>query len=153
MVLFGIVSFIACARNESRSRRLDNQAIDPESARKLSDGFATDLIQDRRRAIRIQTERVFQDLVDERHLDSILDQMNETYGKPLQFKFKQVEWGSKEYDSGTKEMYKFWYSAQTTKYESGSHFLVVEVVQDGDRLAVSSFSIVNFPLGVPPNLK
>jgi hypothetical protein len=50
-------------------------------------------------------------------------------------------------------MRKFWYAAKTTKYEKGSHFLIVEVVPDGGELAVSSFAIVNFPLGIPETLK
>jgi hypothetical protein len=147
------MSFTACVRKDTVNNDLDRGSIDLEDARKLSDLLTTDLIHDRRSEIRATTEKAFRDVVDENQLGSMLDQMNESYGKPLEFKFKQAELGARAYDWGTKPMRKFWYAAKTTRYEQGSHFLVVEVVPDGDRLAVSSFAIVSFPLGVPPNLK
>ena len=127
---------------------------DLEAAQKLSSSLADDLINDRRSAIRASLEKRFRDAIDEEHFNAMLDQMIEVYGKPLDFELKQHELGSKEYDNDqTKPMRKFWYAAQTTKYEKGSHFLIVEVVPDDRRLAVSSFAIVNFPIGIPPGLK
>ena len=84
-------------------------------------------------------------------LHSILAQMIQVYGKPVDFKFKKQELSSK--DGTSKVIRKLWYSTQTTKYEKGSHFLLIEVVSDEGTLALSSFAIVNFPLGVPETLQ
>jgi hypothetical protein len=99
-------------------------------------------------------EKTFQNGVNSEALNSIVQQMIEVYGKPMEFEFKQDESGSKDYaDGSTRPLRKFWYAAKTTKFEKGSHFLIVEVVPDGDRLAVTSFAIVNFPVGIPETLK
>jgi hypothetical protein len=95
----------------------------------------------------------FQTSITDEQFDSMVLQVLESYGRPLGLEFKQEESGSKMYsDGGTKPVEKFWYAAKTTKYENG-YFLIVEVVPDGSTLAVSSFSMVNFPLGVPENLR
>jgi len=93
-------------------------------------------------------------ILKEEELNSTLEQMMQVYGKPIDFELKQEESGSKVYADGTtKAMRKLWYAAKTTKYEKGSHFLIVEIVPDGDKLAVSSFAIVNFPVGIRDTLK
>lgn len=129
-------------------------SIDSNEARTLSDGLADDLIRNRTDAIRGKLERVFQSSVKENGLERITSQMIEAYGQPLECEYKQEELGSKIYSDGkVKTMRKFWYALRTKKYEKGNHFLVVEVVPDDAGLAVSSFSIVEFSQGVPPNLR
>lgn len=129
-------------------------AVDSTTARNLSNRVANDLIDDGRNILRDRMEIAFRDTVAANDFDSIIDQMVQVYGRPIEFEFKQEELGSKLYADGTtKAMRKFWYAAKTTKYEKGSHFLIVEVVSDGQELAVSSFAIVNFPLGIPETLK
>jgi len=84
----------------------------------------------------------------------MVDQINETYGRTLAFEFKQEESGQEIYDNGkTKQLCKFWYAIRTTKFQQGSHFSIVEVVPEDNGLAVSSFSTVSFPSGLPQNLK
>lgn len=84
----------------------------------------------------------------------MLSQMFESYGRPLEFSFKQDELGSKTFSDGKRRaMRKFWSAARTTKYAQGSHFLIVEVVTENGTLAISSFCILNFPFGVPDALK
>lgn len=129
-------------------------AIDSNKARELGNSIANDLLRDSVKGLHQKLEKAFRDSVKEEELNSILEQMAQVYGKPMDFEFKQEELGSKVYvDGTTKAMRKLWYAAKTTKYEKGSHFLIVEVVPDGDKLAVSSFAIVNFPLGIPDTLK
>lgn len=128
--------------------------MDHSAARKLSDSLVDDLTNDRRENIRARTEKAFQDEVGERQFNLMLEQMLEANGKLLEHELKQEEVGSKLYaDSQSKPMIKFWYAVRTTRYEMGSHFLIVEVVPDGDGLAVSSFAIVTFSQEVPPALK
>lgn len=134
----------------------DTQELPPdfEAARTLSNSLADDLINDRRSDIRASLENAFRDAIDEKQFNGMLDQMIEAYGKPLDFELKRYESGTKEYaNSQTRPMRKFWYAAQTTKYKKGSYFLVVEVVPGDATLAVSSFAIVNFPAGIPPDLQ
>ncbi len=127
--------------------------MDGLTARNLSDRVANELIQDPRDN-RDSMESAFRDTVTANDFNSILDQMVQVYGKPIEFEFKREELGSKVYADGTtKAMRKFWYAANTTKYEKGSHFLIVEVVPDGGNVAVSSFAIVDFPLGIPETLQ
>ena len=80
--------------------------------------------------------------------------MYQAYGTPLEFEFKNVERGNKAYPNGeNKEMFKFWYAARTSKAEKGLYFLFVEVVQDDQNVAFSSFAIVQFQGEVPENLR
>lgn len=147
------ISLSACGRQASTSEN-ERFPIESTTARNLSDHVANDLIQDHRNILRNRMDNAFRETVAANDFDSIVDQMLQVYGKPIEFKFKQEESGSKLYANGTtKAVRKFWYAAKTTKYEQGSHFLIVEVVTDGAELTVSSFSIVNFPLGIPETLK
>ena len=84
----------------------------------------------------------------------MLDQIYKAYGTPLEFDFKQAEFGTKNYPDGqVKEMSKFWYAARTSKFDKGDHFLFVEVVKDEPDVAFSSFAIVRFAGEVPPSLR
>lgn len=143
----------SCGRRAPGSETEQSQ-IESTSARNLSDRVADDLIHDRRNILRERMEKAFRDTVAANDFDSTIDQMLQVYGQPIELEFKQEELGSKLHSDGTtKAMRKFWYAAKTTKYDEGSHFLVVEVVPDGRELAVSSFAVVNFPLGIPETLK
>ena len=132
----------------------DPNVLSPFGSKKLADTVATGLLQDQKSVVYGNLEKSFRDSMTESDLDSVMKQMVQAYGRPIEFQFKKEEVGSKTYDDGTqKPMRTFWYAARTTKHEIGSHFLIVEVVPDDKRLAVSSFAIVNFPLGIPETLK
>ncbi len=152
-VLAWAILSLACGR---QAPTLETEEFVPDSttARIISHRVANDLIRDDRNILRDRMENAFRNTVVANDFDSIIDQMEKVYGRPIEFDFKQEELGSTLYADGTtRAMRKFWYAAKTTKYEKGSHFLIVEVVPDGPELAVSSFAIVNFPLGVPETLK
>ncbi len=128
--------------------------IDSAAARHLGDQVAKDLEADNRDALRERMESAFTNTVSAKEFDDICNQMVEIYGRPIEFEFKQEELGSKfDAHGATTPMRKFWYAAKTTKYDKGSHFLIVEIIRDQGEVAVSSFAIVNFPLGVPETLK
>lgn len=131
-----------------------DKAIDHEHARKLSDSIADNLLRDERANFRKLMEKGFRDYYDDASVSGLIDQMFAMYGKPLQFDYKMDELGRKTASGGyDKPLRKFWYAAKTTKYEKGTVYLIVEVVPDEGGLAGSSFSLVTFPLGVPPSLK
>lgn len=148
------ICLTACAPTVRPSADVNARSIDRETARELSDGFESALVKNDRKYVYSKLERTYRDAVSERQFNSTLDQIDSAYGKVLAFEFKQDEVGTKEYETGeTKPMRKFWYAITTTKFQKGSHFSIIEVVEDGTSLAVSSFSVVSFPAGVPSNLK
>ncbi len=129
-------------------------AIDRAKARELSDSVAENLLKDDRLNLRNQMEKAAREYYDEKSFGSTVDQMFGMYGKALQAEYKMDEVGRKTGSGGyDKPMRKFWYAVQTAKYEKGSVYLIVEVVPDDGALAMSSFSMVTFPLGVPPSLQ
>lgn len=153
-ILAVVLGLSACVPSKVISTNTPEPPADLQAARTLANSLADNLVNDRRSDIRASLENAFRDAIDEKQFNALLDRMIEAYGKPLDFELKRYEMGTKEYaDSQTKPMRKFWYAAQTNKYKKGSHFLIVEVVPDGRTLAVSSFAIVNFSAGIPPDLK
>ena len=83
-----------------------------------------------------------------------MDNLYQTYGKPLCADYKKNMVGQKPGITGIdRPMRKFWYAAETTRYAKGTHFIFVEVVENNNQLSCSGFAIVNFPLGVPSDMK
>jgi hypothetical protein len=99
-------------------------------------------------------ERAFRDAVSEQDVGPMLGKIYAAYGRPLEVEPKNDEVGYKAYGSGVrKPMRKFWYAVRTSTRQKGTYFLFTEIVPDGGPLACSGFSIVSFPLGIPPSLK
>ena len=130
-----------------------SKAINLEQARELSDSIAGNLVKDDRTYVRNAMERGFRDYYDEAAFSSFVDQLFSAYGKPLEVEYKMDELGRKTAMGYDKPMRKFWYALETSKFARGTHFLIVEVVPDGESLAVASFSVVSFSGEVPQNLK
>jgi hypothetical protein len=151
-LILTIAVLSSCDRLKSTSGAPPN--IDISEARKLGDSVTSDVLRHDLKDLHKKLEKPFRDLANEENLNSMLMQMIQVYGRPVDFEFKKQELSSKVYPDGTsKVMRELWYSTQTTKYEKGSHFLLIEVVPDEGTLAVSSFAIVNFPLGIPETLQ
>jgi hypothetical protein len=109
---------------------------------------------DRRKDIRSKLERAFQESFDDSQFNSMVDRISRTYGQVLEAELKEDGEGFKTYENAeTKPSRKFCYAVRTARFEKGSRFLMVEIVPDGNRLAVSEFAIVAFPLGVPSDLQ
>ena len=153
-VLLVVSCLSSCVRSQFISTNSQEPSLDGEAARTLANSLADNLVHDHRSEIRASLENAFREAIDEKEFNALLDRMIDAYGKPLDFELKRSEQGTKQYvGSQTKPMRKFWYAASTSKYKKGSHFLIVEIVSDGNRLAVSSFAIVNFSAEIPSDLK
>jgi hypothetical protein len=152
-----LILFVGCVKPPiipTASQAEADKAVDHEKARKLSDSIAGHLLKDERANLRTSMEKGFRDYYDDASASAIIDQMFAMYGKPLQVEYKMDELGRKTGAGGyDKPMRKFWYAVKTTTHEKGTVFLIVEIVPDEGDLAGSSFSLVTFPLGVPPSLK
>ena len=152
-----LLLFVACIKPPiitPSSQAEADKAINLERARKLSDSVADNLLKDDRASLRNLMEKGFRDYYTDASFSSLIDQMFAAYGKPLDVEYKMDELGRKTGAGGyDKPVRKFWYATQTTKYQKGTVFLIVEVVPDEGALAVSAFSLVTFPDGIPPSLK
>jgi hypothetical protein len=150
---FALMNIIVMACHKAPPS-FDPTAVNSIGSKELADTLATSLMQDQKSEVYRNLEKSFRDSMTESDLDSVMKQMVQAYGRPIEFQFRQEEVGLKTYDDGTqKPLRTFSYAARTTKHEIGSHFLIVEVVPDDRRLAVSSFAIVNFPFGIPDSLR
>jgi len=160
LFLFGIyVSSVAQPQNVGKSSPnqefIDGSSINFQKARNFSDSFVEAIIKDMYSDLRRKLAKDLRDSIPEEQIKPTLDKIYATYGgKPLEPEFKMDEIGYKLYSEGVKKpLRKFWYAIRTTEHKKGTHFLFVEVVPEGDRLVCAGFSIVTFPLGVPPALK
>jgi hypothetical protein len=81
--------------------------------------------------------------------NSSLDEVLEHYGQPIELQFK-----SEEILTGAQDpVSRIWYAMRTTKHDKWSHFLIIDIVVEDNDLAVSRFSIVDFPHGIPEFLR
>ncbi|MFL6334504.1 MAG: hypothetical protein ACJ754_14410 [Pyrinomonadaceae bacterium] len=141
-------------RGDSNQEAVADSPVDQKKARELSDSLAKAVIEDRTKDLYPKMEQAFRDAVPENGMKPLLEQMYAAYGKPLEVEYKKDEEGFKVYGDGTrKSMRKFWYAVRTSKAKKGTYFLLTEIVPEGDSLACTAFSIVNFPLGIPPSLQ
>jgi hypothetical protein len=129
-------------------------AIEETSARSFSDSVIKDLLNDDRDGLFSKIETPARDYYKVEGFNTLIGNLFETYGKPLSVEYKKNMVGRRSDAVGSnRPMRKFWYSVETTKYKKGTHFVFVEVVREGDQLSSSAFAIVNFPMGVPDDMK
>ena len=99
-------------------------------------------------------EQAFREAVSEKDMRPLAEKVYSWYGKPLEAEFKSEEIGYRMNESGERmPLRKYWCAVRTTEHEKGTAFLFTEIVLDGETLACAQFSIVTFPLGVPPSLR
>lgn len=128
--------------------------VDLAKARELSDQVVNDMLNGRGAAIRAKTEDAARAKSTDEQFDQALVRIGLTYGKLSLVEFKTAESGFEPREiGGRKPMLKFWYAAATDQHEMGTHFVFVQIVPDGARLACSAYSMVTFPNGVPKQLK
>ena len=129
--------------------------FDRKKARELSDSIVDALIKNDRPALRSKMVKEARDYYDQAAFDDIIDKMFDSFGAPQEVKFKKAEqgrkWGSGGFD---RPMLKHWYAVRTTKadYEK-LNYVFVEIVPDEGGYASSGVSIVNFPMGIPDDMK
>jgi predicted small lipoprotein YifL len=138
----------------SNQATVDGSSIDPKKAHEFSDGVVQAILEDRYGELRQKMEQAFRDAVSEKDMKPIVEKVYSMYGKPLEAEFKNEEIGYRMYENGErKPLRKYWYVVRTSKHEKGTAFLFTEIVPDGESLACVQFSIVTFPLGIPPSLR
>lgn len=165
MIVILAVYAVACSRIQTSAPQLRTPRpitrapeakpeIDKDAARKLSDSIVEDYLYDRRKPLKTRMESGLRDALTDEAYGKILDQMGDSYGKPLDAEYKMDESGWKTAPGYNKPVRKFWYATQTSKYPKGQVFILVEIVPDGDELAGSGLSLVTFPLGgIPDDLR
>jgi hypothetical protein len=154
IILIIAAILIGCAKSPTDANKPDDAAVDKSKARQLSDKIVDDMINGRGADIWLLSEESFRTGSSEQQFNQTLTQMTATYGQPLETEFKTDEYGFEPRTvGGRKPMRKFWYAVKTDRHEKGTHFIFVQIVPDGERLACSAFSIVTFPKGVPEQLK
>ena len=133
---------------------VDGSSIDPKKAREFSDSVVQAILEDRYGDLRQKMEQAFRDAVSEKDMKPTVEKVYSWYGKPLEAEFKSEELGYRMYENGErKPLRKYWYAVRTSEHEKGTAFLFTEIVPDGESLACVQFSIVTFPLGIPPSLR
>lgn len=146
-----------CLNKSSNMSSLPNTSdgvSEEERVRKFSDDFVTDIVNDQPKESLDKMEKDFRRRTDINKFSLYLAQLFEVYGSLTSCKYKKYDIEVKIILSGEeKPMRKFWYACGTSKYEMGSHFLFVEVINYGTESAVSSFAIVTFPQGIPKDLQ
>lgn len=153
VLLIAVVLAIGCAKTPTGDKTGES-VVDREAARQLSDKTVDDMINGRGAAIRANSETTFRATMSDEQFNQTLARMSLTYGQPLEAEFKFDESGYEPRTvGGRKPMRKFWYAVKTAKHEKGTHFIFVQVVPDGERLACSAYSMVTFPNGVPTQLQ
>ncbi|MCY7377139.1 MAG: hypothetical protein LH472_14360 [Pyrinomonadaceae bacterium] len=153
VLLFAAILLANCA-GKATDNAPDASAVDKLKARQLSDKIVDDMINNRSADIWLLSEEAFRAGNSQEQINQLLERMTTTFGKPLEAEFKTDESGYEPRTvGGRKPMRKFWYAVKTDQHEKGTHFIFVQIVPDGDRLACSAFSIVTFPKGVPELLK
>src|SRR6266850_1039376 len=93
LYLMALVTSLGLYAGCSRQAKSNNNSVtelpnSSERARQVSDGLASDLINDRRKEMRAAVANEFRSAVDERQFGSIVDQIVESYGRPIEFEFK-----------------------------------------------------------------
>lgn len=127
--------------------------IDAKKAREFSDNLAKAIIEDRYREIYSKMEKPFRDAIAEKDLPQTLEKLYAVYGKPSEVEYKMTDVGFEMRNDQKRPVHKNWYAVKTSKVEKGTYFLFIDIVPNGDFLTCSSFAIVNFPQGIPSQLK
>ena len=128
--------------------------FDREKARAKSDAIVDAFMKNDRPLLRSKMETAMQEYYDQPAFDDILDQVIGAFGSPKEVQFKKADQGQKVGPGYDKPILKHWYAVKTSKSDYSSlNYIFVEIVPDGDDYASSGFSIVNFPKGVPEEMR
>jgi hypothetical protein len=122
-------------------------------ARALAQAFVEDLRSGRLDAAYARMEKGYRAEAPLQALKNGLDAMMGYYGTPSAYVYKAQEEGRRRYpDSSEKPQSKVWFATPTPKHAIGV-FAYVQVVPDGDHLAVATFSLLSFPEEPPEMLR
>lgn len=128
-------------------------AVAPEPARTLASAFVEDLHSGRIDAAYARMEQSYRSEASPQALRNGLDTMMNYYGTPTAYVYKAQEEGRRRYPDGSeKPQSKVWFATPTPKHAKGV-FAYVQVVPEGDHLAVATFSLLSFPEEPPEMLR
>lgn len=129
-------------------------AIDRDQAFEFSNKFIEDVIAERNQEIYSKMSDYFQKAYSLDEIPNTIEKLNLHFGKLIETEYKTEEIGYWMFPDGTKKpMRKFFYAIKTDKADKGKYFLQVSVIADGTQLRCGSFSMLDFPDGVPEQLK
>jgi len=161
IIVFCFVIGHACASSPTNTEQVPSPTSTPlpyefdrTKAKSISDSIVDELIKNERDALFSKMETEFRNYYNKDAFDGIIDKMFGMFGSPIEAEFKKAGQGRRVGSGGyDKPMIKHWYAVRTSKHDYGSHFIFVEIVPDGDVYASSGVAIVNFPMGVPDDMK
>ncbi len=83
--------------------------------------------------------------------DATLDRVANSFGELTSCERKKTDWlqGLEQ----EQQFSKVWYSCETSQVRNTRVFLVVDVIHLGNRMSVSNFSVLVFPVDIPPDIQ
>ena len=115
----------------------NGSVIDRQKAFTLSNLFMEDVVSDREDAMYLKMESEFRQITPRDKFTDLIHTLDEQFGKITTYRIDHDEVGAKIlYNGKTKPTRKFVYRVTTTK---GTYPLSVQVVPDGNNLAVTDF--------------
>lgn len=125
-----------------------------EKALEFSDKLVEDIIAERNEVIYSKMPELFRKTYAFEEIPKTFEKINAHFGKLLSAAYKTEEVGYWMFPDGSKKpMRKFFYSAKTEKEEMGKYFLQVSVISEGENLSCINFIMVEYPEGIPPQLR
>lgn len=129
------------------------EAVATGPARQLAEAFVEDLRSGRVDAAYARMEKGYRAEAPLQALKNGLAMMTKYYGTPIAYLYKAQEPGRRHYPDGSeKPQSKVWFATPTPKHAVGV-FAYVQVVPEGDHLAVATFSLLTFPEEPPALLR
>jgi hypothetical protein len=143
------------ASAEAKVRALVDAAVsaapDERKARAVADQVADAVVAQDPELLHSLMVSEYRTASDAKATAASLDAMLKYSGTASKATYKNVESGTVGTLSGVRGTSQFWYLLDTSKGEGGPYYLKIDVVDDGGRLAVSTFAIVSFYLNGPPD--
>lgn len=127
---------------------------EPEKAKPFSDKVVSLIINEKKDELYALMDSYFRKTYGPEVMSSTLEKVFDHFGKLVVTEFKSEEVVNWQYPDGSKKLArKYWYKAKTSKAEMGKYFVQVTVVKDGPGVACLSVSMLEFPQGIPDNLR
>ena len=114
------------------------QSIDGMIARSMSDQLLEDAKQKKYSIVYNKMETAFRDVTSRNEFETALERLFDEYGVFLNSEYDRETESVEILASGQmRRLLKLYYSVETTKYTKGSYYFSVDIVSEGDGLAVS----------------
>ena len=127
-----------------------HKTVDAEAARKLSDGFMSDLIARRTSAAYDKMEPEFTKMVGPSEFAPQVEKLFQYCGWPQDSELKDIQNGGKIYADGHRNpIRKFIYAATTNQFAKGQCYFSVDVAPSRDGVRVTSFGPLKVTSGNP----